>query len=225
MNPKNRTLIIVLAVLGLVVVAGATALLLTSGDDGGDAVATTTTGPSLPGATGEAAPAETQPVEVSGTPLPALDDPSADPAVGLPLPIAAGHRFDGSAITIGGPTDGPTMYVFLAHWCPHCNAEIPELIELDDRGDLPAGLNVVGVSTAVVADRDNYPPSEWVADKGWPWDVMADDEAATAFISAGGSGFPYTVLADADGNVVARQDGSRPADEIKRWLDANVPTA
>ena len=32
-------------------------------------------------------------------------------------------------------TDGPMMVVFLAHWCPHCNAEIPVL----NSGATPAG--------------------------------------------------------------------------------------
>lgn len=207
MNPKNRTLIIVLAVLGLVVVAGATALLLTSGDDGGDAVATTTTGPSLPGATGEAAPAETQPVEVSGTPLPALDDPSADPAVGLPLPIAAGHRFDGSAITIGGPTDGPTMYVFLAHWCPHCQAEVPMVEAWLDGGGLPDGADLIGVSTGVDPGRTNYPPQAWLEAEGWSAPLLVDSEDGAVAEAFGLSAFPFWVILDGDGMVVARVAG------------------
>lgn len=225
MNPKNRTLIIVLSVLVLVVIAGAAAFLLSGGDDDDAAVGSTsgqTTddgGSAAPGAT----ISETQPVEVVGTPLPQLDGSAVDAAAGMPMPLIEGARFDGSPITIGGPTGQATMYVFLAHWCSHCNAEIPELAELEERGDIPDELNVVGISTAVAPDRDNYPPSEWVVDKGWPWDVMADDELATAFVASGGSGFPYTVLVDADGNVIARAEGSRPADVIKAWIDANLP--
>ena len=60
------------------------------------------------------------------------------------MPVIDGRPFDGSPITIGGPTDGPTMYVFLAHWCPHCNDEIPELIELATAATSPTELNVVG---------------------------------------------------------------------------------
>ena len=32
------------------------------------------------------------------------------------------------------------MVVFLAHWCPHCNAEIPVLNEWRDSGEIPDGL-------------------------------------------------------------------------------------
>jgi len=39
--------------------------------------------------------------------------------------------------------------VFLAHWCPHCNREIPELNAWRDSGEVPADLQVVAVTTAV----------------------------------------------------------------------------
>lgn len=147
-----------------------------------------------------------------------------DPAVGQAAPVVKGQRFDGSAITIGGPTDQPTMYVFLAHWCPHCNDEIPELLELENDGDLD-DVNVVAVSTAVASDRENYPPSAWLDEKGWAWDAMADDEQSLAIIAYGGTSFPFTVLVDTDGNVIARKAGSAPATEIRAWLDANLATA
>ena len=50
------------------------------------------------------------------------------------------------------------MVVLLAHWCPHCNAEIPVLNEWRDSGEIPDGLNIVGVSTGASADAPNFPP-------------------------------------------------------------------
>jgi len=89
-------------------------------------------------ASGAATVAETRPVEVIGEPLPVYESSDADPAVGLTAPVLEGASFDGTPITIGGPTDGPTLVVFLAHWCPHCNREVPELIALNDRGGIYA---------------------------------------------------------------------------------------
>ena len=111
------------------------------------------------------------------------------------------------------------MVVYLAHWCPHCNAEVPELIELNDSGGIPEELTVVGVSTGVDPTAPNYPPSEWLDDKGWPWTAVADDEASTAFVVGGGSGFPYLVILDADGNVIARDSGEKTAEDLKVWID------
>ena len=159
-------------------------------------------------------------LDVVGEPLPPLEDPNADAAVGLAAPVITGQQFDGTDITIGDETDGPTMLVFLAHWCPHCNDEIPEIVKLRDQGDLPDSLNIVGVSTAVVEDRENYPPSEWIVEKDWTWPVLADTIDAEAFQLYGGTGFPYTVILNSDGSVKARTSGSSSAAEIKDWIDA-----
>lgn len=167
-----------------------------------------------------AAQLENSELEVVGEPLPPLDDPSTDPAVGSPAPVITGQSFDGTSVTIGGSSDGPTLLVFLAHWCPHCNDEIPELNELRDSDALPADLDVVGVSTAVAPDRDNFPPSKWIVDKDWTWPVLADSETADAFVVYGGSGFPYSVMLDADGNVLGRKAGSSSASQIAQWIDS-----
>ncbi|MBT4984511.1 MAG: TlpA family protein disulfide reductase [Ilumatobacter sp.] len=159
-------------------------------------------------------------LEVAGEALPPLEDPNADAAVGLQAPVITGQQFDGTDITIGGETDGPTMLVFLAHWCPHCNDEIPEIVKLRDQGDLPDNLNIIGISTAVVEDRENYPPSEWIVEKDWTWPVLADTIDAEAFQLYGGTGFPYTVILNSDGSVKARTSGSSSAAEIKDWIDA-----
>lgn len=170
-----------------------------------------------------AAPAvlETSPsLDVVGDVLVPLDDPNNDPAVGVVAPIITGQSFDGTDITIGGETDGPTMLVFLAHWCPHCNDEIPELVELRDAGTLPENLNIIGISTAVVDDRENYPPSEWIVDSDWTWPVLADTEDAEAFQAYGGTGFPYTVMLFPDGSVNARKSGNESAERILEWIES-----
>ena len=159
-------------------------------------------------------------LDIVGELLAAFDDPNNDPTVGLMAPVITGQSFDGTDITIGGETDGPTMLVFLAHWCPHCNDEIPELVKLREAGTLPENLNVIGISTAVVDDRDNYPPSKWIVDKDWTWPVLADTEAADAFQAYGGTGFPYTVMLLSDGSVNARKSGNESADRILDWVES-----
>ncbi len=158
-------------------------------------------------------------LNIVGDLLVPFDDPDNDPAVGVIAPVITGQSFDGTDITIGGATDGPTMLVFLAHWCPHCNDEIPELVKLREAGTLPENLNIIGISTAVVDDRENYPPSEWITDKDWTWPVLADTEAADAFQAYGGTGFPFTVMLERDGFVNARKSGSESADRILGWIE------
>jgi cytochrome c biogenesis protein CcmG, thiol:disulfide interchange protein DsbE len=223
---KNRTVIIVVGVIVLVVGLAGAALLLTGDDDSSAGVLAPgqTTRPSY----GDDLQ-ENRPVGVTGDALPALGTVvDADPALGMAMPLVEGATFDGNAVTVGGPTDGPTLYVFLAHWCPHCNDEIPELIELRNRGGLPDGMNVVAVSTAVDSSAPNYPPSEWIVDKQWPseWPVMADSAESTSFVVNGGGGFPYLMVADAEGNVLVRASGTKSAEELATWIsDALATTA
>jgi len=158
------------------------------------------------------------PISVEGEPLDPFDSSIEDLAVGKAAPVVLGESFDSTPITIGGPTENATLVVFLAHWCPHCNDEIPELLELEESGELPDDLDVIGVSTAVDPNADNYPPSEWVVEKGWPWPVMADDENLTAIKAYGGTSFPFAVALDADGIVLGRRAGSASADETAAFL-------
>lgn len=167
------------------------------------------------------------PVEVIGDALPPLttDDFTADPAVGSSAPVLVGVGFDGVPVRIDAATDGPTMVVFLAHWCPHCNAEIPVINELRDDGRVPEGVNIVAVSTAVSPGQPNFPPSEWLDDKDWTYPAMADgvdmeNEVFIASTAFGVSGFPFITLIDANGVVVARWSGERPASEIASLLAA-----
>ncbi len=165
------------------------------------------------------------PIDVAGAMLDPYDSTIDDLAIGMQAPVVRGQSFDGTEVVIGEPTDNPTMIVFLAHWCGHCNAEIPELIALDDAGRLPEGLDVVGVSTAVAADRENFPPSQWVVDKGWQWPTMADDEIQSAITAYGGTAFPFTVVLDTDGTVLARRSGQATGDETVAFLDAALANA
>jgi cytochrome c biogenesis protein CcmG/thiol:disulfide interchange protein DsbE len=216
---KNRTVIIVVGVIVLVIGLAGAAVLLSGGDDESSG------GVLAPGET----PRETygdnveqnRPVEVTGDPLVSLDAVTdVDPAIGAAMPVLAGAGFDGRPVVVGGPTSGPTMYVFLAHWCSHCNAEIPELIELKNRDGIPAGMNVVAISTAVDNTAPNFPPSDWLVNKDWPsqWPVMADSAESAGFVANGGAGFPYLVIADADGNVLARDSGEKQAEDLAVWI-------
>jgi len=221
-NSKNRTLIIVVAAIVLIAGLAGLALLLSGGDESSGGVVAPSSTNENGDIIGPPPLENTQPVEVSGTPLPPYDSQSADPAIGTAAPIVAGQSFDGDPVVLGGATGQPSMLVFLAHWCPHCNNEIPELIALEDAFGIPVGVDVIGISTGVQEGQANYPPSEWIDDRGWPWPVLADDAESTAFLAYGGSGFPFTVLLDADGNVLSRVSGSRSASDISAWLNQFV---
>ena len=160
-------------------------------------------------------------VAVTGDPLAPFEGVTdADPAVGAPAPALRGTDYAGEPTEVTPGEDGPTLLVFLAHWCPHCNAEIPILNEWRDAGGVPEDLRIVGVSTGVSPDLPHYPPGDWLTEMDWQWDVLADgpfDGSAppAASVAYGVTAYPFFTLIDADGNVVARGTGELPIEELE----------
>lgn len=152
---------------------------------------------------------------------------NADEAVGMAAPVVIGENFDGEAVRIDAVASGPTMVIFLAHWCSHCNAEIPEINKLRDEGRIPEGLNIVGVSTALEPGQPNFPPSRWLDDKDWTYPAIADgvDLELGQFIATtayGVTGFPFITLVNGDGTVAARWSGQRGADDFLAMIETHL---
>lgn len=157
-------------------------------------------------------------VTVTGDTLPPLDSDTADAALGTMAPVLTGKGFSGNIVTTTPGT--PTLIVLLAHWCPFCQQEVPKLVKWEKSGDVPPGVDVIGIVTATDAARPNYPPSAWLAREEFPalWPVMVDDQQRTAGQAFGVSGYPFFVLLDADGKVVQRRSGAVPMEELTALL-------
>jgi thiol-disulfide isomerase/thioredoxin len=205
-------------VAAVVVVAGVVAVAVSRGgsSDGGTAAATAV---------------ETAPVTVTGTPLPAtpagangLIDPATDPAVGMAVPTLAGVTFDGSPVVVGTP-GRPTIVAFVAHWCPHCQAEVPRLLQWRTDGSLSTAVDWTTVSTSVAPSGPNYPPSAWLDRVGWTAPVLADSTDATAGQAWGLQSFPYLVAVRADGTVAARGVGELTLDQVRTLVAAAAGSA
>jgi thiol-disulfide isomerase/thioredoxin len=158
-------------------------------------------------------------VKVSGKALPTSNDvgDSADPAIGRTVPTIAGQGFDGSAVRF--VSDGkPRVVLFLAHWCPHCQAEVPRMVKLAKQGKL-AGVEIDTVVTNTDKSFPNYPPSKWLKREHWPFaPVLADDSKSRALAAFGGDGFPFFVVIGANGKVVARASGEITPSDIARVI-------
>ena len=77
-----------------------------------------------------------------------------------------------------------------------------------------------GYGSLVTIALDMYDGSTKFSLIAIPMFVLADTIDADAFQLYGGSGFPYTVMLNADGTVNARKSGSESAEQIKDWIDA-----
>ena len=168
-----------------------------------------------------AEPARTS-VTVSGSALASLSDSASDAAVGSRLPDIGGTDVSGTPISIG-PADGPMVIVVLAHWCSHCQAEVPVLVDYLASTGMPDGVRVVGVSTAIDAVRPNYPPSAWLEREGWTVPTLVDDASSSALTALGLTSFPGFVFVDADGTVAQRSTGEMPIQAFDEAVRALAP--
>ena len=212
---ENGNLKVVLYIVLVVVgIAGAVSL----GTAGGSTKTTTNSGVTVPGGV---AAAEFQEVKVAGDKLAPMPESGDDPAVGKAAPTLTGYDLAGRPVTIDPGSDGKaTMVVFLAHWCPHCNYEIPVLNEWKEKGLTPPNLRVVGVTTASRQDQANWPPSKWLVAKKWAFDQFADSEKQDASAAYGVGGYPFLVFIDAAGNVTSRTSGEVPVEDITTRANA-----
>ncbi len=203
---------VLIALIGLVVVAGLVIVVAGERLLGEVETPTAAVGPSsVPvGGGGATAGAATAPVVVEGEPLADMPDVvvtgADDPAAGSVAPTLRGTDFDGNPVTIGADGRAKVVY-FLAHWCPHCQAEVPLIQELIDGGQKPDNVDIYAVSTSVKPAQGNYPPATWLDRVGFSPVTMRDDGANSAVLAYGAGGFPYAVYLDSQNRVIARSAG------------------
>jgi thiol-disulfide isomerase/thioredoxin len=196
--------------IGLVVLLGIVVIVLAVAAGSGDDTS---------GGTGDGTLVEesAEPVEVTGEALPRFESTENDPAIGVAFPTLAGTGLDGEPLTIAGG-EQPTLVMFVAHWCPHCQREVPVVQDWVDAGGLPDDVALVTVSTSIDPSRPNYPSSAWLADEGWIAPTLIDPDD-TAAVSSGLSAYPYFVALDADGNVVARRSGELTTAQLDQMVE------
>lgn len=166
-------------------------------------------------------------VTVQGAALPPLPDGGGtDPAIGMKAPTITSQTFDGRTVTLPEPGK-PAVIAFVAHWCPHCRAEVPKLRDYLTQTGLPKDVNLYTVSTSASEDKPNFPPGDWLNKEQWPVPTVADDTKQQAANAYGLTSFPYFVAVDAAGNVVARTSGEISEQQFQGLLNqakANLAT-
>jgi thiol-disulfide isomerase/thioredoxin len=147
-------------------------------------------------------------VTVEGEGLPFVETGAADPATGLTAPTVTGETIEGGELTIG-PGDTAKIVVMLAHWCPHCQREVPLIQDWVDSGALPEGVELYGatVLTNRVRDGDTWPPQEWLAEEGWTTPTIMDDQEGSIVSAYGMTGTPTYVVLGPDNENLGRLSG------------------
>jgi thiol-disulfide isomerase/thioredoxin len=156
---------------------------------------------------------------VQGAPLQADVD-----VTGTAAPVATTDALLGDGPVVA-PVDGtPTLLVFLAHWCSHCNDELPVLDDWLASGGLPDGVALRGVATAIDPARPHYPPTTWLDEAGWDVPTLVDGDGSIA-AAFGVTGYPGWVAVAADGTVLARSSGPQDVAALDAVTAALAATA
>ncbi|RMG58086.1 MAG: TlpA family protein disulfide reductase [Gammaproteobacteria bacterium] len=129
----------------------------------------------------------------------ALDDPAVNaPVIGRPRPDFSLPDLDGQQHGIGEWDGKVVLLNFWATWCPPCQKEIPDFMqvrkELGDRG-----FEVVGVA---IDQHDAV--ADYVDGLGIPYPILQGEaDAAEVARRYGNSlgGLPYSVIIDREGRI------------------------
>ena len=156
---------------------------------------------------------------ITGNVLPLFPDDGPDTAVGLFAPEVVGTDYADNPVSI--TLDGQAkVIIFVAHWCQHCQREVPIVQEWLNNTTLPDNVDLYAVSTSISSTRENYPPSSWLDREGWTPPVIVDDATSSVGNAYGLTAFPFWAFVSSDGTVLARVTGGiAPSD-----LDAAVAT-
>jgi len=165
-------------------------------------------------------PLEKGEVVILGEPIP------VDSEIGYSAPSFKAQLNDGSELETIDPSDGTVRLIgFFAHWCPHCQREVPRVSKWLEENGVPTEIEILAISTAVREGTPNYPPSEWFIKERWPTNIFVDNEDNDLATAYGLAGFPYWVLVDATGTVVHRSSGELTEEQFGYLVDLAISLA
>lgn len=157
-------------------------------------------------------------IEGQGLPLMPPQSPVDETANGFIAPSVIGEDFDNNTVEIDNADGKAKGIVFLAHWCGHCQAEVPRVQDwLDATGGVP-GVDLYSVATAMNSGQGNFPPSDWLERENWSVPVIRDDQDNSVLAAYGSGGFPYWVFTNADGTVALRTAGELTIVQLEEIL-------
>jgi thiol-disulfide isomerase/thioredoxin len=137
----------------------------------------------------------------------------------------AAPALTGIDVLTGQPVDlvslrgKPTVVVFWAHWCPHCQAEMPVVQDLYE--SFAGKVNFVGVATAIGQQpaRPEYAdPQAFIGTVGLTMPTILDTDGA--LLKAWDvSSFPELFLVDSQGQLVGSLRGEQGEERLRQRIE------
>ncbi|MCS6930390.1 MAG: TlpA family protein disulfide reductase [Saprospiraceae bacterium] len=105
-----------------------------------------------------------------------------------------------------------TVISFWATWCSPCKKELDAILDYYEEWKEKYGMELVAVS--VDDSRTAAKVPAMVAQKKWPYRILHDYNKEFQ-LAANVAQIPYTLVVDANGNIVYEHTGYAPGDELE----------
>ena len=124
-------------------------------------------------------------------------------------------------IYITYPENTPTIFLFVAHWCPFCQEEIPEVKKwIEDNDILNKGVNVVLIVTSTDSNKVKLSTRllGFIMKVG-KYPVIYDDSTNSLADYFGVSYFPSWVFTESNGQVAFTHAGKIGLEELTKLIN------
>jgi thiol-disulfide isomerase/thioredoxin len=155
--------------------------------------------------------------DLPGAPVPQAAVATLDRVPPLVLPRAGGGSVD-----LASFRGRPLLINYWATWCPPCVAEMP-LLDAFARRQGETGVAVVGIA---MDDPERVAEFLKRVPVGYP-NLLEPGSRDDSSVQLGNrrSVLPFSVLADAEGRVLATHAGSFDERSLQRWVDGALKRA
>ena len=126
------------------------------------------------------------------------------------------YDLEGNAHQLSDFRGKPVILNFWATWCGYCKMEMPDFQEKYEHYGEDIHFLMVNVTDGVQETVEKA--SAFITEQGYTFPVYYDTDMLAA-LNYNISGLPVTYLMDADGGIVAWQQGMLTADTLQKGID------
>lgn len=123
--------------------------------------------------------------------------------------------YDTAPVTLSQWKGTPTLLNFFTTWCPWCVKEMPDFLELQQA----YGDNLRVVLVHIPSGEDEATARAFIEEQGLTELGFVEDNGFFAYMYSV-SGFPYTVVIDAEGYLSSTHVGKMEPDVMRQAVEA-----